>query len=288
MADRSMNWTGARARGRQADSLFTALVWIAGLIGFLLPVSITAYLLVNGVQALSWEFVSQGPRGYPLGVHGGILPAIKGSLALAGIALLIAFPAALLSAIYLAVYARHQRFIAVTRFAAECLAAIPAVLFGVFGYALLVVTLGLGVSLGAGALTLAMMMYPVILVGSHSALQSVDIDQRGTALGLGVSRAYMIRRVLLPQAWPGIVAAAVLAGGHAVGSAAPVLFTASVVQTRSGLSLDAPVMSLPTHLYHLVSEAVSFEHAYGTAFVLIVCLLMANSCALILRRRIHR
>ncbi len=275
-------------RGVYADRLFFGLTWCAGLIGVALPLSIIGYLLFHGFNVLTWEFLSEGPRGYPLGVAGGILPAIQGSAAVTGLGLLVAFPAALGSAIYLSEYAAKPRFVAAMRFLAECLAAIPAILFGVFGYAFLVVQFGFGISVLSGGLTLAMMMYPVILVGSYSALSAVEHSLRESALSLGVSKAYVIRRTLLPKAWPGIIAATVLAGGHAVGSAAPIMFTASVVQTRSQPSLHSPVMTLPTHLYNLVSEAVSFEHAYGTAFVLIACLLFANTCALLLRYRLRK
>ncbi|MCC5885944.1 MAG: phosphate ABC transporter permease PstA [Gammaproteobacteria bacterium] len=280
-------WRLHQPRALLAERLFVAGAWIAGSMGFLLPVAIIGYLLVNGIGVLSWEFISAPPRGYPLGLHGGILPAIQGSLAVTMVALGVAFPLAVASAIYLAEYAEHPRFVAIMQFLAECLAAVPALLFGVLGYGLLVVQFGLGISALAGGLTLAMMMYPVILIGSHAALQSVDRSLRESALAMGVSRAYVIRRALLPRAWPGIIAATVLAGSHAVGSAVPVLFTAAVVQTRSAPSLDSPVMTLPTHLFYLVSEAVSFEHAYGTAFVLLVCLLFANTCALVLRRRLR-
>jgi phosphate transport system permease protein len=103
-------------------------------------------------------------------------------------------------------------------------------------------------------------------------------------LSLGVTRFYLVRRVLLKRAWPGIVAGVVLAVGHAVGSAAPILFTASIYFSKGGLRLDRPVMALPTHLYHLVSEAVSFDQAFGTALVLVAGLLIFNVSAMLLRR----
>lgn len=271
-----------------SDRAFLMFAWVAGTLGLLLPLSIIGYLLFHGFQVLSWGFISDVPRGYPLGLAGGILPAIQGSMVVTGLGLAVALPLALASAIYLSEYADRPRFVAVMRFLTECLAAIPAILFGVFGYALLVVQFGFGISVLSGGLTLAMLMYPVILVGSYSALQAVERPLKESALSLGVSRAYVIRRTLLPKACPSIIAATVLATGHAVGSAAPVLFTASVVQTRSSPSLDSPVMTLPTHLYNLVSEAVSFEHAYGTAFVLIACLLFANSCAMVLRHKLRK
>jgi phosphate transport system permease protein len=171
------------------------------------------------------------------------------------------------------------------RFTAECLAGIPAVIYGLFGYSLLVVFLALKMSLAAGAVTLGLVMFPIVLIGTQESLAAVEHEYREAALALGVSRAYAIRRILLPKAWPGIAAVVVLAAGHAAGSAAPVMYTASTMLTRTGLSLDSPVMTLPTHLYHLVAEAVSFEHAYGTALVLVLGMLCGNALALPLRRR---
>lgn len=286
-SDAAPAFTARPARGRMSDAAFTAFCWAAGLSGIALPLAITGYLLVNGFQVLSWEFLTGTPRGYPLGLHGGIRPAIEGTLALTGLAVLISFPAALASAVFLTEYTQSRRFLDVMRFLAECLAAIPAILFGVFGYACLVVFFGFGISLLSGAVTLALMMYPVILIGSYAALQGVGRSLRESALSLGVSRSYSVRRIVLRKAWPGIVASVVLAAGHATGSAAPILFTAAVVQRRGPVELDAPVMALPTHLFNLVSEAVSFDHAYGTAFILILFLLLANSCALLLRRRLR-
>ncbi len=279
---------GPSRLARAVDSCFRRACWAAGLLGILLPLMIVAYLLYHGARVLSWEFLTAAPSGYPLGMHGGIWPAIRGSAAMTGLALAMSVPLAVLSAVHLALYARSQRFIAVMRFLAECLAAVPALVFGVFGYSLLVVHFGFGVSLLAGAITLAMLIYPVILVGAHASLCGVDSLLSHSALSMGVSRAYALRRVLLRQALPGIIAATVLAGGHAFGSAAPIMFTATVVQTRGSLAMDSPVMALPTHLYHLVSEAVSFEHAYGTAFVLVAALLFANACAYALRSQIRR
>ena len=127
-------------------------------------------------------------------------------------------------------------------------------------------------------------MFPLVLIGSHESMRSVNWVYRESALALGVSRSYMVRRVILKQTWPSIMAITLLAAGHAVGSASPVLYTASIIYSRGGLDLNAPVMTLPTHLYYLVSEAISFEHAYGTALVLTMGLLLLNFTGRYLRR----
>ena len=266
------------------DRLWRGVLWCCGIIGILLPFSIIGYLLLKGLRCVSWSFLVDYPKGSPLGTEGGIWPAVEGSLALAAIGLLVALPLALGGGLYLSEYGLSQRLNKVARFLVECLAAVPSIIYGLFGYAFLVVFLKLGISLLAGGLVLALIMFPILLVAVQEALRGVDDAYREMALSLGVTRFYLIRRVLLPKAWPGIVAGIVLAVGHAVGSAAPVLFTASIYFAKGGLGLDRPVMTLPTHLYHLVSEAVSYDQAFGTALVLIAGLLIFNVSALFLRR----
>jgi len=265
------------------DKLFTLAAWSVGILGFSLPLMIIGFLLFNGIHIVSWKFLTQYPSGFPLGQGGGILPAILGSMALVGGGLLIALPVGVGGALYLSEYGKNRKALAAIRFAIECLAAIPAIIYGLFGYAFLVVFMSLKISLLAGIITLGLMMFPIILVGAQEAIQAVQWSYRESALSLGVTRAYVIRRIILKKAWPGILAATVLTAGHAMGTAAPVLFTASTVFTHSGLGLDAPVMTLATHLYFLVSQATSFEHAFGTALVLVTVLIVVNCLALLLK-----
>jgi phosphate transport system permease protein len=266
------------------DRIWRAVLWFCGFIGFLLPVSIIGYLVIEGINCVSWSFLVDYPKGTPLGSEGGIWPAVEGSLALASIGLLVAFPLALGGGLYLSEYGRSQRFNKTVRFLVECLAAVPSIIYGLFGYAFLVVFLKFGISLIAGGLVLALVMFPILLIATQESLRSVDDAYREMGLSLGVTRFYLVRRVLLRKAWRGIVAGIVLAVGHAVGSAAPVLFTASIYFSKGGLGLDRPVMTLPTHLYNLVSEAISFDQAFGTALVLIAGLLIFNASAMLLRR----
>jgi phosphate transport system permease protein len=272
-----------------AERVYVALAWTAGAIGFALPMSIVGYLLVEGAGRLSWDFLLQPPMGYPLGSSGGIAPAILGSMALVGVGLAVALPLAVASAVALSEYGDPAgRTAKAMRFAAESLAAVPAILFGLFGYTAFVVFFRFEISLLSGALTLGLMMLPIILIGTHAALQSIAFELRESVLALGVSRAYAVRRLFLPRVLPGIVGVTVLAAGHAFGSAAPVMFTASVAYARGTPSLDAPVMTLPTHLYYIVSEALDLEQAYGTALVLVLGLLCTNALALMLRRWLVR
>jgi phosphate transport system permease protein len=123
----------------------------------------------------------------------------------------------------------------------------------------------------------------VILIGAYEALRAVEGKYREAALGLGVSRLYAFRKNIMPKARAGVVAAVVLAAGHAFGSAAPVLLTASVVISNGRFDLSSPVMTLPSHLYYLVSEASSLEQAYATALILVSLLLVANFSVMLMR-----
>ncbi len=267
-----------------ADHAFTAVAWGCGAVGVLLPASVVAFLLAGGARVLSWRFLVDRPRGFPLGSRGGIGPAIEGSLALVGLGLAIALPLALGGSLWLAELRPRGRSSALLRFLVECLAAVPSVVYGLFGYAFFVVFLHLGISLLAGSLVLAAVMFPILLVSAQEALVAVGPEVREAALALGVDQTCVVRRILLRLAWPGLLAGVVLAVGHAVGSAAPILFTATVYFRQGGLGLGEPVMTLPTHLYFLVAEAVSLDQAFGTALVLVLALLAFNSAALLVRR----
>jgi phosphate transport system permease protein len=267
------------------DGIFMAVAWTLGLLGFLLPISIVVFLFYRGAAAITWDLLWQSPRGFPLGRSGGIRPAIEGSLALVTLGLAVALPLAVGGAIYLIEYSASDRLRRAASFCAECLAGVPAIVYGLFGYSFLVVFLGMRTSLLAGGITLGLVMLPIILAGAYEALRAVEAKYREAALALGVSRLYAFRKNVWPKGRAAIVAAVVLAGGHAFGSAAPVLLTASVVISQNGLDLSSPVMTLPSHLYYLVSEARSLDQAYATALILVALLLAANFSVMVIRSR---
>jgi len=271
-----------------ADRALTVAAWVCGLVGILIPASMVLYLSIEGTSALTWTFLTDRPRGHPPGTQGGILPAIVGSLALVGTGLAVAVPLGVGGAVFLSSYARSPFWKRALRAGSELLAGVPSILYGLFGYAILAVELKLGVSLRTGGLTLGLVMFPIILIGVHEALSAIPGELSEAVYALGVTKSYALRRVLLRQAWPGLVAAIALAAGHAAGSAAPVLYTASIFYSPGGLRWQDPVMTLPTHLYHLVGEALSPRQAHGTALVLMAGLLLANAFALFLKGKVRR
>lgn len=272
-------------RTEASDALYRAAAWIAGGVGMLIPVAILAYLAWNGLSAVTSEFLFSVPRGSSLDGTGGIFPAIKGSLALVGLGLVPALLLGIGGGAYLAEFNRSQPVEHAARFCVESLAAVPGLVYSLFGYALLVVALQLKISLVAGAVTLGFVMLPLVLIGTHEALRAVDPALREAAHALGVSHTYLFVRVVWPVAWPAILTSIVLAAVHALGSAAPLLFTAATVFTKEPLGLLKPVMALPTHLYFVTSEIGATAYAFGTALVLAALILAVSVFALLIRRR---
>ncbi len=260
-------------------------LWSSGLLVIAILAAIMGLLIWRGGAVLSWDFLTTNPKGLFLGTEGGILPAITGTASLVAIATLTAALPALLTAIYLVEYGENSAFAHAVTFIIQAMIGIPSILTGLFGYSLFVVTLGFGMSLLAGGLTLALMILPTLVVLMRDALRAVNDDYRLIGESLGVSRQYQLRRVILPLASPHLVSAVLLGMGYAAGATAPIMVTAAVVMSRGSVSLFNPVMALPFHLYILFSQHISLGRAYGTALVLVILLLTLNGISLYLRSR---
>jgi phosphate transport system permease protein len=272
-------------RTDRSDLAYHVVAWIAGGIGMLVPVAIFAYLLWHGIGVINWDFLFSPPTGGSLDGQGGIWPAIAGSLALVGYGLIPALFLGIGGGIYLAEFNRSPTLEHGARFCIESLSAVPGLVYSLFGYAMLVVALQLKTSLVAGAVTLGFVMLPQILIGTHEALKAVDPVLRETAHALGVSHSYLFFRVIWPVAWPAILTSVVLSAIHALGAAAPLLFTAATVFTKETVALSKPVMALPTHLYFVTAEIGAVPYAFGTALVLAGLVLSVSVIALIFKRR---
>ena len=238
-----------------------------------------AYIFIKGAPAITWEFLSQSPKGAVLGTKGGILPAIVGSAYYTGIACLFATVLGISTAIYQVFYCKNERLSGAIGLVMQCMAGVPSIVMGLFGYTLLVLTLGWGKCILAGGITQGVMILPFIQVRAEKALREVDPALVRASYGLGMSRAYTIRRVVLPQALPQLVSGVLLGGCYAMGAAAPLIFTGAVIISKVPKSLMKPAMALPYHLYMLLTQGTSSENAYGTAFVMMVIVLVTNSVA---------
>lgn len=263
-----------------------AFLRIVALVAIIPIIAILIFIVYKGAPAISWEFIT----GYPSdGMRsGGIWPAIVGTFLLTMGAALIVSPIGIGAAIYLSEYAPDNRWTQSIRISIINLAGIPSVVYGLFGLGLFVLFLNLGISIIAGAFTLAIMTLPVIISTAEEALRAVPQSFRVVSRSLGATHWQTVRRIVLPQAVPGILTGVILGLERAAGETAPILFTAAVFYLPSlpDSPLD-PTMALPYHLYVIATQVPGMpeENKYGTALVLLVFVLGMNLIATIIRSR---
>lgn len=278
-------------RRKKSDMAIFGLMRASTYAILLVIAAIILDILVHGVPALGWAFVSTFPsRG---GSEGGILPAIVGTLLLVLGTLAAALPLGMASAIYLTEYAREGRFTRAVRLAIVTLAGVPSIVFGLFGLGLFVLFLKFGASILSGSLTLACMILPTIIVSSEEALRAVPRSLRESSLALGATKWTAISTNVLPYAIPGMITGAILGIGRAAGETAPILLTAAAFfLPRLPKSIFDQVMALPYHLYILATQYPDAEKVrpiqYGTALVLLAIVLGVNLVAILLRSRFRR
>ena len=264
---------------------------LAAAVNVLALVGVCAFLAWHGLPALSWEFVTDVPR--RMMTEGGIWPCIVGTVLLSLGALCISFPLGVGSALYLHEYAGRTSFARYVRLGVNNLAGVPSVVFGLFGLAFFVTFCGMGVSILAGVLTLAVLTLPVIIGTAEEALRTVPDTYREASLALGATKWQTIVRVVMPAAMPGMLTGAILGLARAAGETAAIMFTAAVFYTpRTPDSVFSSVMALPYHMYVLATAGTDIEKTrplqYGTALVLILLVLGMNLGAIILRDRMQK
>lgn len=248
-------------------------------------VYIFGYIFKKGIGTINFEFIFGKPRGMPIGSEGGIFPAIVGSLSLTFIACLFASILAISTAIYTVFYCRSAKIESMVHLIVQSMAGIPSIILGLFGYTLFVLNLRLGRSLLSGGITLGIMIFPYIQIRVEKTFREIPKSIIEASYALGVSEAYTVLRLILPLCKAEIISAITMAGGFAMGAAAPIILTAAVMFAPVPRSLSAPVMALPYHLYMLTSQGISLEKAYGTALVLIMILLIINISSAVLNRK---
>jgi phosphate transport system permease protein len=248
--------------------------------------AVIVYILVQGSPAISWEFLSAVPRS---GMRaGGILPAIVGTFYLTIGTAVFSVPLGIAAAVYLSEYATDNRWTRLIRLAIINLAGIPSVVYGLFGLGLFVLFLNFGTSILAASLTLSIMTLPVIISTAEEALRAVPQSFRTVSVSLGATRWQTIRRIVLPQALPGILTGVILGLERAAGETAPILFTGAAffLPRLPGSVFDA-TMALPYHLFVISTQVpeMPIKIQYGTALVLLVFVLGMNIIATVIRSR---
>ena len=253
----------------------------------IIPIAgVVIYILVLGAPAINWEFISGFPRG---GMReGGIWPAIVGTIYLTLGTAVFAVPIGIGAAIYLSEYAADNKVTQLIRIAIINLAGIPSVVYGLFGLGLFVLFLRFGTSILAGSLTLSIMTLPVIISTTEEALRSVPQAFRTVSVSVGATKLQTIRRIILPQALPGILTGVILGLERAAGETAPILFTVAAffLPRLPSSPLDA-TMALPYHLFVISTQVpgMPIKIQYGTALVLLIFVLSMNIIATTIRSR---
>lgn len=263
-----------RSYKRNPFSLFlAAVVVLSAVITLAVLAALLLYILAKGIPNLKpelfeWEYNTTNVS---------MMPAIVNTLTITAMTLVIAVPAGIFSAIYLVEYAkRGNRFVSVVRMTTETLSGIPSIVFGLFGYLFFNIYLGWGNSILGGALTLAIMVLPLIMRTTETALMSVPDAFREGSFGLGAGKLRTVFRVVLPSAVPGILAGIILAVGRIVGETAALLYPAgTAAEVADGFFSSG--RTLAVHMYALLNEGLYMEQAYATAVILLVLVVGINA-----------
>jgi phosphate transport system permease protein len=245
---------------------------------------IILYIFVMGIPHISPELFAWNYNS----VNVSLMPALINTLLMVLISLAIATPFGLFAAIYLVEYTRRgNRLVKLVRLMAETLAGIPSIIYGLFGMLLFVMAFGWGMSLLAGACTLAIMVLPVIMRTSEEALKAVPDSYREGSFGLGAGRLRTVFKVIVPSAMPGILAGVILGIGRVVGETAALIYTAGTVAEVPEGAFDS-TRTLAVHMYVLASEGLHLDEAYATAVVLLVIVVFINTASAMLARRMTK
>jgi phosphate transport system permease protein len=275
---------------RAKDRIVTALLYSLMAAVILLLAGVLAFIVKNGLSALSWDFLTQPPRDAM--TKGGIYTPLIGSIQLIAVAMAFAFPVGVLTAVYLVEWARDGLFTRTLRLAVRSLAGVPSVVFGLFGLSFFVVVLGFGASLLSAGLTLGCLVLPVIVGASEAALSAVPRDYRDASYAMGATKWQTIRKVVLPAAFPSILTGAILAVGRVAGETAPIIFTGAAFFTpHVARSLLEPVMALPYHILVLATAGTAIDKTrpiqYGTVLVLLVLVLGVTLVGVLFRAKLR-
>lgn len=255
--------------------LLRLLMVVATIFTVGITVCLVGYILVKGIPNLTpeqfaWEYNTENVS---------MLPAIINTVLMVILVLIFAVPIGVGAAIYLVEYAKKgNKLVKIVRVTTETLQGIPSIVYGLFGYLFFAVFFGWGYTFLGGALTLAIMILPLIMRTTEEALLSVPDSFREGSFGLGAGKLRTIFKIILPSAIPGIVAGVILGIGRVVGETAALMFTAGTIAKVPGSLMDSG-RTLAVHMYALLSEGLYMNQAYASAVVLMVLVLLINACS---------
>jgi phosphate transport system permease protein len=291
---------------KATDRIFVGLTLLATLIIIVMLALLIGNILFFGSERLTWEFVSAAPEQGM--TAGGIFPAIFGTVVLVLLMSVAAVPFGVLVAIYFAEYARTEtRLYRWTRMAVNNLAGVPSIVFGLFGLGFFIQTIGRGIDRGLyggqlvygqpsilwAAMTMAVLTLPVVIITVEETLRAVPQEYREASLALGATRLQTIVRVILPQAWAGVMTGTILAISRGAGEVAPVLFTgAAYFLPHLPTRVNNQFMHLGYHIWVLSTQSIDVEATkpllYSTVLVLLALTFLLNMAAIVIRNRMRR
>ncbi|MDK2563824.1 phosphate ABC transporter permease PstA [Romboutsia sedimentorum] len=266
------------------EIILNLTVWLCAMFTVSVLASIVGFIFIKGIKLIKPSFLFSD---YSANGSGGILPMIVATLYTIFLAVLIATPIGVLAAVYLKEYAKQGKIVKIIRFATESLAGIPSIVYGLFGGIFFVVVLGFNYSILSGALTVSIIILPFIIRTTEESLKTVPINYREASLGLGATRFQTLYKVVLPSAVPGILSGLILSIGRVVGESAAILLTAgTVAQMPHGIFDSA--RTLTVHAYLVTKEKGNIEEAAAIGIVLIVIILILNSLAKLISKKINK
>jgi len=269
---------------KRKSIIMKSAVWGSAILVLIALIFLIAYILIKGVPHITsslfeWEYNSENVS---------LMPSLINTLLIAVLSLIIAVPLGVGAAIYLVEYAkRGNKLVNVVRVTSETLSGVPSIVYGLFGSIFFVKFLGLGLSLISGALTLSIMILPLIMRTTEEALISVPDSYREGSFGLGAGKLRTVTKIVLPAAANGIISGVVLSVGRIFGESAALIFTAGTVSVVA-THLSDSARTLSVHLYALSGEGLHLEETYATAVVLLVLVVIINALSSLLEKRIGR
>ncbi len=269
------------------DRIFIGLVYGAALITVLFLVGIIGYIMVQGLPNITWELLSTAPSHRNKTI--GILPNILNTLYVILLSLIIVLPLGIGAAIYLTEYVKNKKLLAVIEATVEVLAAIPSIIYGLVGMMFFGQLMGFGLSLLSGCLTLVIIILPTIIRTTQESLKTVPQSYREGALGLGSTKWYMIRTIILPCCLDGIITGCILSVGRIVGESAALLFTAGLAAgaiTNIFTAYSSSGGTLSVALYMYVAERGEFGVGFAIAAILLILVLILNLTTKFIQKRL--
>lgn len=266
------------------ENVLKALLYFSAIFTVGILVFILGFIFIKGYSYITPKFIFSE---YSASGDGGILPMIVATLYIVAISIIVATPIGVLAAVYLHEYAKQGKIVKIIRFCTESLSGIPSIVYGLFGAIFFVGLLKFGYSLLSGALTVAIIILPVIIRTTEEALKVVPVAYREASLGLGATKFQTLYKVILPSAVPGILSGIILSIGRVVGESAAILLTAgSVAKMPKGILSSG--RTLTVHSFLVAQEAGNIDEAAAVGIVLIVIILILNTAAKLITKKFNK